>query len=134
MNGNFENIDKEIKKRVQAVGLDIPNDLEKKFMKELNHMSVIPGLPHTKKRSLFIMGALATAASFLLAVFLSVSLLFYKTPVINNVEEDEVFIDSTSVEGMPANTYIINSKNPNMTIVWIEKAPVIAKLNKKLEK
>ncbi len=133
MNRNFENIDKEIKKRVQAVELDIPNDLEKKFMKELNHMSVTPGLPHTKKRSLFFMGALATAASFLLAAFLLVSTLFYKTPTPNNVE-DEVFIDSASVEGMPANTYIINSKDPDMTIVWIEKAPVMAKLNKKLEK
>ena len=80
------------------------------------------------------MGALATAASFLLAVFLLVSVLFYKTPVTTNVEEDEVFIDSASVEGMPANTYIINSKDPYMTIVWIEKATVMAKLNKKFEK
>lgn len=131
MNRNLENIDKEIKKRVQAVESDIPNDLEKKFIKELNHMSVTPGLPHTKKRSLFFMGALATAASFLLAAFLLVSTLFHKAPTPNNVEEDEVFIDSASVEGMPANTYIIDSKDPDMTVVWIEKAPVMAKLNKK---
>jgi hypothetical protein len=130
MNRNFENIDKEIKKRVQAVESDIPNDLEKKFMKELGHISMTPGLPNRKKRSLFFMGALATAASLLLAAFLLVSTLFHKTPIPKHVEDD-VFIESASVEGMPANTYIINAKDPDMTIVWIEKTPVLAKLNKK---
>jgi hypothetical protein len=130
MNRNFETIDKEIKKRVQAVESDIPGDLEKKFIKELDHISMAPGLPNTKKRSLFFMGALATAASFLLAAFLLVSILFQKTPAANKVEPD-VFVESASLEGMPANTYIINAKDPDMTIVWIEKAPVMAKLNKK---
>jgi hypothetical protein len=130
-NINFETIDKEIKKRVQAVESDIPGDLEKTFMKELSRLSMASGPPARRRRSLLFMGALATAASFLLAAFLLVSTLFHKTPTPNSVEEDEVFIASASVEGMPANTYIINSKDPDMTIVWIEKAPVIAKLNNK---
>ncbi len=130
-NINIETIDKEIKKRVQAVESDIPDDLEKKFMKELSRLSMASESPTRRRRSLLFMGALATAASFLLAAFLLVSTLFHKPPPPNNVEEDEVFIDFASVEGMPANTYIINTKDPDMTIIWIEKAPVMAKLNKK---
>jgi len=130
-NINIETIDKEIKKRVQAVESDIPDALEKTFMKELSRMSMASESPARRKRSLLFVGALATAASFLLAAFLLVSTLFHKAPTPNNVEEDMVFIDSASVEGMPANTYIINTKDPDMTIIWIEKAPVIAKLNKK---
>ena len=131
-NINIKTIDKEIKKRVQAVESDIPDDLEKTFMKELSRLSMASEPPaRRRRRSLLFMGALATAASFLLAAFLLVSTLFHKAPTPNNVEDDEVFIASASVEGMPANTYIINSKDPDMTIVWIEKAPVIAKLNNK---
>ncbi|MCP5105312.1 MAG: hypothetical protein GY950_18130 [bacterium] len=122
---NFD-LDLEIKKRVQAVELDVPRDLEEEFMKELAGMT--PELP-PKRRNLVYMGALATAATFLLAVFLLVTVFFDKTPVQVNrgVEEEEVFVDFARVEGVPANTYIVNQQDPDITIVWIEKAQLLTK-------
>ncbi len=144
-----ENMDKEIKKRVQAVERDIPGELEATIMKELGQIDMTPGpLPdymrdmyhmcHTQrmeKKTLLFVGALATAASLLLAVLLLVTTfpsLFQRERVATAtpgvVEEDGVFVDAR-VEGMPADTFIIDQKDPEMTIVWIEKTPLMAKNN-----
>lgn len=138
-----ENMDKEIMQRVQAVERDIPGELETTIMKELGQIDMTPGpLPDhmrrtqlMEKKTLLYVGALATAASLLLAVLLLVTAfpsLFQRervatvTPGV--VEEDGVFVDAR-VEGMPADTFIIDQKDPEMTIVWIEKTPLMAKNN-----
>lgn len=133
INRDFETIDNEIKKGVQAVELDIPRDVEERFMEALERVSATPGPPRREKKNLIYMGALATAASILLAAFLLVPALFRQTPVTmdtkTTAEELEVFVDYARVEGMPANTYIINQQE--MTIVWFEKAPLMAKNEKR---
>ncbi len=133
INRDFETIDNEIKKRVQAVELDIPRDVEERFMEALEHVSVTPGPPRREKKNLIYMGALATAASILLAVFLLVPALFRQTPLTvdtkTTAEEEQVFVDYVRVEGMPANTFIINQQE--MIIVWCEKAQLMAKNEKR---
>jgi anion-transporting ArsA/GET3 family ATPase len=127
MSRNFETIDNEIKKRVQATEHDIPVDLEKKFMQELNRMASGAGIK--EKRRILSSRALAVAASILLAVFLLVPRFFYKTTEPQSTYEDEVSIDYALVDGIPADTYIVNQQDPDLTIVWVEKAPVMAQKN-----
>ena len=136
-----ENIDKKIKKRVQAVERDIPGELEDSIMKELEQIAMTPGplpsdirhIPLMEKKTFLFVGTLAAAASLLLAALLLVTAfpsLFQRgrvaaaTPGV--VEEDGIFVDAR-VEGMPADTFIIDQKDPDMIIVWIEKAPIRAK-------
>lgn len=130
-------MDKEIKQRVQAVEQDIPRELEESIMKELEQIASTPGpLPDfmsgTKKKTLLYVGALATAASLLLVVLLLVTAfpsLFQRerAAASGNVVEDGVFVDSAQVEGVSADTFIIDQKDPDMTIVWLEKAPITTK-------
>lgn len=124
MSLHFETIDNEIKKRVQAVEQDIPADLEKKFTEELDHMA--PGSRGREKRRFLSARTLAAAASILLVVFLLVPMLFRKAPITGPAGEEEVSIDYALVDGVPADTYIINPQNSDLTIVWIEKAPLLA--------
>ena len=119
-----KHVDEMITKRVQAVEQDIPIDLEKRFMDELDGFS-----PVKKRTNRVFIGVLATAASFLLAVLLAVTLLFHPVHA-PAADEREVFIDYATIEGQPATTYIVNQQDPDMTIVWIEKAPVAAMNNK----
>lgn len=118
--------DDELKKRVQAVEQDIPTELEKTFMEKLDGLS-----PEKKKRTLRrFPGTIAAAASLLLAVLLAVTLLFRPAQA-PAAAEKYVFIDYATVEGQPAATYIVNQQDPDMTIVWIEKNPVVAMNNNK---
>lgn len=136
-----EDMDKEIKKRVRAVERDIPGELEDSIMKELGQIDMTLGplpshmrhTPRNEKKTLLSVGALAAAASLLLAVLLLVTVfpslshrgrVATTTPEV--VEEDGIFVDAR-VEGMPADTFIIDQKDPDMIIVWIEKAPKTAK-------
>lgn len=116
--------DEEIKKRVRALEQDIPPGLEETFMEKLD------GLSPVKMRTLRVpRGALAAAASLLIVVLLAVTLLFRPAQAPAAVEQD-VFIDYATVEGQPATTYIVNQQDPDMTIVWIEKVPVVAMNNR----
>lgn len=116
----WKHVDEEIKKRIQTVEQDIPADLEKTFMEKLDGLS-----PVKKRTNRVFIRVLATAASFLLVVLLAVTLLFRSLPAPAAVEK-EVFIDYATIEGQPATTYIVNQQDPDMTIVWIEKATVTA--------
>lgn len=130
-----ENIDLEIKQRVQAVERDIPGELEEVIMKELEQIAMTPGplpdfMPGKEKKTFLFVGTLAAAASVLLAALLLVTAfpsLYHRGRVAaatpGGAEEDGVFVDFARVEGMPADTFIIEQKDPQMTIVWIEKAP-----------
>lgn len=126
MKRTVEIIDNEIKKRVQAVESEIPSALETEFMNRLDQQSPEP--PQRLAVRHRYAGVLAAAASVLLAAFLLGPLLFRSDsiPASGSPEGDEVFIDLAQVEGMPANTYIMSKQDPDVTIVWIEKAPVVA--------
>jgi len=121
-------LDEEIKKRVRALEQDIPAGLEETFLEKLDQKpdSLSPVTQRPRRVS---PGALAAAASLLIVVLLAVTLLFRPAQAPAAVEQD-VFIDYATVEGQPATTYIVNRHDPDMTIVWIEKVPVVAMNNK----
>ncbi|UCH94262.1 MAG: hypothetical protein JSV88_28885 [Candidatus Aminicenantes bacterium] len=115
--------DQEIKKRVQAVDREIPRELENAFLEKLNRL--VPEKPLAHRHRFIYYGALATAAAILLVIFLFLFPLFHRQ--INSVEAEEVWVQAARVEGQPASTFIVNQKNPDITIVWIEK------INNKME-
>jgi hypothetical protein len=131
----YESMDKEIKQRVQAVERDIPVELEESIMKELEQIDMTPGplpIPLMGKKTLLYVGALTAAASLLLAVILLVTAFpslvqRERAAASRDVVEDGVFVDSAQVEGVSADTFIIDQKDPDMTIVWLEKAPMTTK-------
>lgn len=133
----YENLDKIIKQKIQSVERDIPGGLEERIQTKLEQIYAAPGsldnfMPGKEKKTLLFVGALATAASLLLVVLLLVTAfpsLFQRerAAASGNVVEDGVFVDSAQVEGVSADTFIIDQKDPDMTIVWLEKAPITTK-------
>lgn len=119
-------IDKEITQKVQVIQLVIPDEVEQSFMKALQHAEPLQPQKTTtaSEQNFHWRHSLLAAATILLMV---VMLLVYssrlhqsavKMPV-NNL--DEVIIQNATVEGKPANTVLINPKDSNITIVWLEK-------------
>ena len=62
---------------------------------------------------------LAAAATLLLAILFFLFPLFHQR--IDPVEAEEVRVQAARVEGQPATTYVVNTKDPDIAIVWIEK-------------
>lgn len=116
-------IDGEIKKHVQAVEQEIPPELEAAFLEKLNGM--IPEESHLPRHRFVFYGVLVTAATILLVIFLFLYPLFHQQ--INRVEAEEVWVQAARVEGQPASMVVINQKDPDITIVWLEK------INNKME-
>ena len=110
-------LDREIKNRVQAVEQEVPPELEAAFLEKLN--GIVPGASHFHRHRFIYYGALATAATVLLVILLFLFPLFHRK--INGVEAGEVWVQAARVEGRPASTFVINQKDPDITIVWIEK-------------
>lgn len=113
----IKTIDREIKKRVQAVEQEVPLELEAAFLEKLN--GIVPEKSHFRRHRFLYYGALVTAASILLVILLFLYPLFHKQ--IDGVEAEEVWVQEACVEGQPASTFVINPKDPDITIVWIEK-------------
>lgn len=110
-------LDHEIKKRVQAMEQDVPLELEAAFLEKLNGM--VPEEYHFHRHRFIYYGTLVTAATVLLVILLFLFPLFHQK--INGVEAEEVWVQAARVEGQPASTFVINQKDPDITIVWIEK-------------
>lgn len=110
-------IDLKIKKHVQAVEQEVPLELESAFLEKLNR--IVPEKSHPRRHPFIYYGVLVTAATVLLVILLFLYPLFHQQ--INGVEAEEVWVQAARVEGQPARTFIINQKNPDITIVWIEK-------------
>lgn len=129
--GSVTDFDNELRKKVRAMEVDIPGDLEERFLKELDRLDARPGdsakpaFPRLSRKSRVYSGTLAAAASLLLVVFLAVTVLFRPSPAPVAVEQ-EVVVDYAEVDGQPANTYIVSQHDPDITIIWLEKAPVIS--------
>jgi hypothetical protein len=120
---NNKTFDREVMKRVRAVEHDIPPDLERRFLEEFN--AVIPGKERrrTRGRPVVYYGGLAAAAAVLLAVFLFVFYFFHlhRSPDTFTAEAGEVWVQFALVEGESANTVVVNTTDPDITIVWVEK-------------
>jgi hypothetical protein len=112
-------IDREIKKRVRAVESDIPPALEKAFLEKLE--GIEPGKIRPREKRFVYYGVLAAAASLLLAVLLLLFPLFHQQIENGTADAQEVLIQDPRVEGVPASTFIINPKDPDITIIWVEK-------------
>ena len=110
-------MDHEIKKRIQAMEQEVPPELEAAFLENLN--GIVPEKSHFQRYRFIYYGTLATAATVLLAILLFLYPLFHQQ--INGVEAEEVWVQEARVEGQPASTFVINQKDPDITIVWIEK-------------
>jgi hypothetical protein len=80
---------------------------------------IIKPLSHFHHHRFIYYGALVTAATILLVILLFLFPLFHQK--INGVEAGEVWVQAARVEGQPASTFVINQKDPDITIVWIEK-------------
>ncbi len=112
-----KNLDREIRKRVQALEQEIPQEVENSFLEKLD--GIVPGLPQVHRSRFFYYGALATAASILLAIlFLLLPSLHRPLP---HAGSQDVWVQSAQVDGQPASTIIIASQDPDCTIIWLEK-------------
>jgi hypothetical protein len=110
-------LNREIKKRLQAMEQDVPLELEAAFLEKLN--GIVPEEYHFHRHRFIYYGALVTAATVLLVILLFLFPLFHQK--IDGVEAGEVWVQAARVEGQPASTFVINQKDPDITIVWIEK-------------
>jgi hypothetical protein len=113
----IKTLDRQIKNRVQAVEQEIPPELETVFLEKLNGMA--PEESHFHHHRFIYYGALVTAATILLVILLFLFPLFHQK--INGAAAGEVWVQAARVEGQPASTFVINQKDPDITIVWIEK-------------
>jgi hypothetical protein len=113
----IKTIDREIKKRIQAVEQEIPPELEAAFLEKLN--GTVPEIIHFRRRQLIYYGALVTAATVLLVILLFLFPLFHRE--LNVIEAGEIWVQDARVEGHPASTFVINPKDQAVTIVWLEK-------------
>jgi hypothetical protein len=114
---SIKTLDREIKKHVQAVEQEIPPELEAAFLEKLKGMA--PEESHFHHHHFIYYGVLVTAATILLVILLFLFPLFHQK--INGAAAGEVWVQAARVEGQPASTFVINQKNPDITIVWIEK-------------
>jgi hypothetical protein len=110
-------IDREIKKRVQAVEQEIPLELEAAFLEKLD--GIVPEKSHFRRHRFIYYGGLAAAATILLVILLFLFPLSHQQ--MDSVEAEEVRVLAALVEGQPASTFIVNQKDPDITIVWLEK-------------
>ena len=128
----MKKLDKKIKKMVQSVRLDVPANMEDKFMDELNQLNLDESVQKIKHRRIW--PVIATAASVILAVVIFVFLYLIKTPVNKKSDRDliqlsdlirfqksRIEIRSVRINNKPAKTFYFQSKEKNKVIVWIQK-------------
>jgi hypothetical protein len=108
-----------IKERIQAVENPLPRELEDRVAAELSRTGLSPKTksrapPYRFPKRWAV--AAATAACALLLIF------------VTNVKradrpgrEEQVMILKAEVEGIPAQTYIFPSQDPDMRIIWFER-------------
>lgn len=113
----MRNSDPTIKKLVKTIEQKVPVGVEKKFLEELDRISVSVKASRRKPHT-FIKITLATAAGLILAI-----LIF--SPIAhddkNQRSQPAVLVESARIGGEKATTYIFEEKDPELTVVWIEK-------------
>ena len=107
-------LDREIKKRVQALESDIPPQLERQLLESLQRSTPLPVRPKPRLRLLY--GAAAACAA---VVFICLFPFGQRTDTPSGPRQ--VVVLAPRVEGQAAEAYIFKEKTPDMTIIWIEK-------------
>lgn len=122
---NRDKLDREISRRIQSLEAQVPPELDHRFLESLQELQPEKAALNTRvSRSPWFKGVLAAAATVLLA---AVMIFFYVSYQQNDPSSDyvaeaqEVWLQETTVEGTPATTYVMNPKEADMTIVWVEK-------------
>ena len=108
--------DETIKKWIKSIEKEIPIIVEKKFLQALNKISQTKAASEKRFKTVYKI-ALAAAACLVLALWILFPL-FHQTPV---QAEEEIMVQSARIEGQVAHTYIFKEKDPELTIVWVEK-------------
>jgi hypothetical protein len=108
--------DQKIRKWIQSAEKDIPVTVEQKFLQELNRLSQKePVFP--KKPRPWISIAAAAAVCAILALWIIIPLM--QKP--SGQSEEAVLVQQARIQGRNAQTIIYKEKDPELTIVWIEK-------------
>lgn len=112
----MKNSDQKIKKLIKSIEKEIPVGVEKKFLRELDNISDSVG---KSQRGLnrFLKITLSAAASLILASLIFSPMVHKKPQRLQSV----IMVESARIEGKAASTYIFKEKDPELTIVWIEK-------------
>jgi hypothetical protein len=112
----MKTIDKNIKKWITSIEKEIPVTVEQNFLQKLNKTSQLR--PASEKRFKPIYKIALTAAASLFLVLWIMFPLLKKHPV---PPSNEIMVQSPRIKGQAAHTIIYKEKNPELTIVWIEK-------------
>ncbi len=119
-------IDHLIVERVRVLEEKVPQELEHAFMAALQKLEPAKPLIQQQggQRNRFYNGVRLIAATILLAVvLLTVYMVFQHSKPAPTLlaKTDEVSVQDSFVENEPATTLMVNPKDVNMTIVWVEK-------------
>lgn len=126
-------LDKNIKKWVQEVKFNVPEDIKNKFTEEIYQIE--PVKSGKKARYHWFWPVFTTAASLLVVVVvLFFSFYFNKTtskqynkkliaqsPGVEKEQSRKIIIRSVRIKNKPAKTFYFQSKNKNRLIVWTQK-------------
>ena len=112
----MKTIDEKIKKWIKSIEKEIPVIVEKKFLQTLNKISQTKAASEKRFKTAYKI-AIAAAACLVLALWILFPL-FHQTPV---QAKAEFMVQSARIEGQAAHTYIFKEKDPELTIVWVEK-------------
>lgn len=112
----MKNNDQEIKNLIKSIEKEIPGGVEAQFLSDLDNISCSPGASR-RKLNHFMKIALATAASLMLALMIFSPMASKKS----RPEPPVIMVESARIEGQSASTVIFKEKDPELTIVWIEK-------------
>ena len=116
----MKRIDKEIKRKVKSVRLEVPQHVEEHCLTQLS--SSHPLEPHNAPSITRFWPLLALAASLILVVgWLFIQKVFLPSAGTPNMRQEQVFIRTIDINGKPAKTYYFQSKDKNRVIVWTQE-------------
>lgn len=112
----MKTIDEKIRKWIMSVEKEIPVAVEKNFLQKLNKVSQSEPVSVKPFKPIYKI-AITAAAGLVLILWLLFPLLEKKPTLAGS----EIMVQSARIKGQTAHTIIFKEKNPEMTIVWIEK-------------
>jgi hypothetical protein len=108
--------DEKIKKWITSVEKEIPVAVEQNFLQKLNKTSQSGPVSRKRFKPIYRI-AITAAASVVLVLWIMFPLLL-KQPA---QPGEEFMVQSARIKGQAAHMIIYKEKNPELTIVWIEK-------------
>ena len=112
----MKTIDAKIRKWITSIEKEIPVVVEQNFLQKLNKISQSEPVSEKRFKSIYKI-AITAAASLVLILWIMYPWLerHPAQPV------EEIMIQSARIKGQAAHMIIYKEKNPELTIVWIEK-------------